>query len=125
MNKQVMLFSTDCRTTPHQNQLTLVHLSVCDSTAVSSHHRLVAVRGLVVVHRHGALGAAWSTWSTNESHRKRIIRGEADSGDAPGPWTHTATASLLRENKNYSSPRKLGPTTYIFARKEVPPYACS
>src|SRR3990170_534881 len=46
----LLFFSTDCRTTLHQNQLTLVHLSVCDSTPASSHLWLVAVRGLAVVH---------------------------------------------------------------------------
>ena len=49
----LLFFSTDCRTTPHQNQLTLVHLSVCDSTPSSSHLRLIAVRGLAVVHHLG------------------------------------------------------------------------
>jgi hypothetical protein len=32
----LLLFSADCSPTPHQNQLTLVVLSVCDSTAASS-----------------------------------------------------------------------------------------
>ena len=49
----LLFFSTDCRTTPYQNQLTLVHLSVCDFTPASSHLRLVAVRGLAVVHHLG------------------------------------------------------------------------
>ena len=31
--------------------------------------RVVPFLGLAVVHRHGALGAAWSTWSTNDIHR--------------------------------------------------------
>ena len=48
-----LFFSTDCRTTPHQIQLTLVHLSVCDSTPASSHLWLVDVRGLAVVHHLG------------------------------------------------------------------------
>ena len=41
----------------------------------------------------GALGAAWSTWSMNDIHRKWTVRGEADS------WVHGRTqgnASLLR-----------------------------
>ena len=49
--------------------------------------------GLVVVHRPGALGAAWSTWSTTDMHLKWTVRGEADS------WVHGRTqvnASLLR-----------------------------
>ena len=28
--------------------------------------------GLAIIHRVGALGAEWSTWSTNNSHRKRL-----------------------------------------------------
>ena len=38
--------------------------------------------GHTIVHRLGALGAAWSTWSRNDFHRKRTVRGEADS------WVH-------------------------------------
>ena len=41
----------------------------------------------------GALGTAWSTWSTNDIYRKWTVRGEADS------WVHGRTqgnASLLR-----------------------------
>ena len=63
----LLFFSTDCRTTPHQNQLTLVHLSVCDSTPASSHLRLVAVRGLAVVHH---LGCAWRGVVNERHHRK-------------------------------------------------------
>ena len=44
--------------------------------------RVVPFLGLAVVHRHGALRAAWSTWSRNDFHRKSTIRGEADS------WVH-------------------------------------
>ena len=47
--------------------------------------------GLAVVHRLAALGAAWST---NESHRKRTVRGEPDGWDPRGPWSH-ASSSLL------------------------------
>ena len=49
--------------------------------------------GLAGVHRPGALGAAWSTWSTTDMHLKWTVRGEADS------WVHGLTqgnASLLR-----------------------------
>ena len=49
----LLFFSTDCRTTPHQNQLTLVHLSVCDSTPASSHLRIIAFQGLTVVYHLG------------------------------------------------------------------------
>ena len=38
--------------------------------------------GLAVVHRLGALGATWSTWSRNNLHRKRTVHGEADR------WVH-------------------------------------
>ena len=43
---------------------------------------VVPFLGHVVVHRPGALGAAWSTWSTTDFHRKSTVRGEADS------WVH-------------------------------------
>ena len=43
---------------------------------------VVPFLGLAVVHRPGALGAAWSTWSRNDFHRKSTVRGEADS------WVH-------------------------------------
>ena len=53
---------------------------------------VVPFLGLVVVHCHGALGAAWSTWSMNDIHRMWTVRGAADS------WVHGRTqgnASLL------------------------------
>ena len=43
--------------------------------------RVVPFLGLTVVHRLGALGAAWSMWSTT-FHRKSTVRGEADN------WVH-------------------------------------
>ena len=49
------------------------------------HLRVIPVWGLAVVHRLGALGAAWSTY---ESHRKRTVRGEPDGWDPRGPWSH-------------------------------------
>ena len=55
--------------------------------------RVIPFLGLTIVHRPGALGAAWSTWSMNDIHRKWTVRGEADS------WVHGRTqgnASLLR-----------------------------
>ena len=54
--------------------------------------RVIPFLGLAVVHRPGALGAAWSTWSRNGFHRTWTVRGEADS------WVHGCTqgnASLL------------------------------
>ena len=44
--------------------------------------RVVPFLGLTVVHGPGALGAAWSTWSRNDFHRKSTVRGETDS------WVH-------------------------------------
>ena len=44
--------------------------------------RVVPFLGLGVVHRPGALGAAWSTWSRNDFHRTWTVRGEA------GSWVH-------------------------------------
>ena len=46
------------------------------------HCRVVPFLGLAVIHRRGALRAAWSTWSRNDFHQKSIVRGEADS------WVH-------------------------------------
>ena len=43
------------------------------------HCRVVPFLGLAVVHRRGALRAAWSTWSRNDFHRKSTVRGEADN----------------------------------------------
>src|SRR3954466_5109646 len=51
---------------------------------------------LAVVHRPGALGAAWSTWSRNDFHRTWTIRGEADS------WVHGGSKEVppyYAENK--------------------------
>ena len=44
--------------------------------------RAVPFLGLAVVHRPGALGAAWSTWSMTDMHLKWTVRGEANS------WVH-------------------------------------
>ena len=55
--------------------------------------RVVPFLGLAVVHRPGALGAAWLTWSRNGFHQTWTVRGEADS------WIDGLTqgnASLLR-----------------------------
>ena len=60
---------------------------------VGFHCHVVPFLGLVVIHRLGALGAAWSMWSTNDFHRKSTVCGEADS------WVHDRTqgnASLVR-----------------------------
>ena len=47
--------------------------------------RVVPFLGLAIVHRLGALGAAWSTWSTTDMHLKWTLGGEADS------WVHSRT----------------------------------
>ena len=63
------------------------------------HYHVVPFLGLIVVHRHGALRAAWSTWSMNDFHRKSTVRGEADS------WVHGSRKEVppyYAEN-NYSS----------------------
>ena len=44
--------------------------------------RVVPFLGLAVVHRRGALSAAWSTWSRNDFYSTWTVRGEADS------WVH-------------------------------------
>ena len=61
--------------------------------------RVVPFLGLAVVHRLGALGAAWSMWSRNDFYWKSTIRGEADS------WVHGRSKEVppyYTEN-NYSS----------------------
>ena len=61
--------------------------------------RVVPFLGVIVVHRPGALGAAWSMWSRNDFHRTWTVRGEADS------WVHGSRKEVppyYAEN-NYSS----------------------
>ena len=57
--------------------------------------RVVPFLGLAVVHRPGALRAAWSTWSRNDFHRS-TVRGEADSWDPHGPWPRASKYLLIR-----------------------------
>ena len=60
---------------------------------------VVPFLGLTVVHRPGALDAAWSTWSRNDFHRTWTVCGEADS------WVHDRSKEVppyYAEN-NYSS----------------------
>ena len=61
--------------------------------------RVVPFLGLAVVHRPGALGAAWSAWSRNDFHRTWTIRGEADS------WVHGRSKEVppYYAQNNYSS----------------------
>ena len=64
-------------------------------------HRLCVVPflGLAVVHCRGALGAAWSMWSTTEFHRKNTVCGEGDS------WVHGSRKEVppYYAKNNYSS----------------------
>ena len=80
---------------------------------------VVPFLGLAVVHRPGALGAAWSTWSRNGFHRTWTVRGEADS------WVHGRSKEVppyYAEN-NDSSTRQQGPTrrATVFREKTFPP----
>ena len=61
--------------------------------------RVVPFLGLAVVHRPGALGAAWSTWSRNGFHRTWTVRGEVDS------WVHDRSKEVppYYAQNNYSS----------------------
>ena len=61
--------------------------------------RVVPFLGLAVVHRRGAVGAAWSMWSTTDFHRKSTVRGEADS------WVHGRSKEVppYYTQNNYSS----------------------
>ena len=61
--------------------------------------RVIPFLGLAVVHRLGALGAAWSMWSTTDFHRKSTVRGEADS------WVHGRSKEVppYYAQINYSS----------------------
>ena len=60
---------------------------------------VVPFLGLAVVHRPGALGAEWSTWSRNDFHRKSTMRGEVDS------WVYGSSkeVSPYYAQNNYSS----------------------
>jgi hypothetical protein len=91
----LLLFSGDGSLTPQLKQSTLILPSALASTSVSSSATGRSFLGLAVVHRVGSIGAAWSTWSTNDSHRKRDVRGEADSRDPHGPWPHASKCLLI------------------------------
>ena len=62
--------------------------------------RVVPFLGLAIVHRPGALGAAWSTWSKNDLHWKSTVRGEANS------WVDGSRKEVppYDTENNYSSP---------------------
>ena len=61
--------------------------------------RIIPFLGLAVVHHHGALGAAWSMWSTTDFHRKSTVRGEA------GSWVYGGLKEVppYYAQNNYSS----------------------
>ena len=61
--------------------------------------RAVPFLGLAVVHRRGALGAAWSMWSMTDFHRKSTVHAEADS------WVHGRSKEVppYYVQNNYSS----------------------
>ena len=79
---------------------------------------VVPFQGLAGIHRLGALGAAWSTWSRNGFHRTWTVRGEADS------WVHGAARKcLLITCKIIIPPHDRGThrTGHRIARKNVSP----
>ena len=61
--------------------------------------RVIPFLGLAVVHCRGALGAAWSMWSTNDFPRKSTVRGEANN------WVHGHSKEVppYYAQNNYSS----------------------
>ena len=61
--------------------------------------RVVPFLGLAGVHRPGALGAVWSTWSRNGFHQTGTVRGVADS------WVHGRSKDVppYYMQNNYSS----------------------
>ena len=81
--------------------------------------RVVPFLGLAIVHRRGALDAAWSMWSTTDFHRKSIVRGEADN------WVHNSRKEVppYYAKNNYSSTLQQGPTgrATLFREKTFPP----
>ena len=64
------------------NPRTVVLPSAWETTAESSLPPCRSLPRPPIVHRPGALCAAWSTWSTTDTHLKWTVRGEADS------WVH-------------------------------------
>ena len=61
--------------------------------------RVVPFLGHAVVHRRGALRAAWSMWSTTDFRRKSTVHGEADI------WVHVSRKEVppYYAQNNYSS----------------------
>jgi hypothetical protein len=95
-----LLFSSDGSLTPRPNQSTLILPSAWASTAACSLAPRRSLPSLVVVCRLVALDTAWST---NDSHQKTTVRGDADSWTDQLHLRTQGTASLLCAN-NDSSP---------------------
>ena len=81
--------------------------------------RVVPFLVLAVVHRRGALGTAWSMWSTTDFHRKSTVRGEADS------WIQAAARKCLLITRKIIIPppdcRDPSDGPPYFAKKTFPP----
>ena len=91
----LMLFCAECR--PTRIRTSQVSHSSPSATPLPRlpHLRGVPVWGLAIVHRLGALCMVWSTWSTNESHRKMTVRERLTVGTHHGHGRMHATASFL------------------------------
>ena len=74
----LLLFSRDDKRTSEPSYSSLRGLPLARLPRL----RVVPFLGFAVVHRRGALCAAWSMWSRNDFHRKSTVRGEAES------WVH-------------------------------------
>ena len=63
--------------------------------------RIVPFLGLAVVHRPGALGAPWSTWSTNDIHRmwtvERLTAGSTAAHKEMPPYYAQNNDSSIRQ----------------------------
>lgn len=57
--------------------------------------RVIPFLCLAIVHHLGALGPAWSMWSTTDFHRKSTVRGEADSWVHGRSWVHDHSPVFL------------------------------
>ena len=82
------------RVNPHTPLYVGIHCHVFPDSASTP-----SFLGLAVIHRPGALSAAWSTWSRNGFHRTWTVRGEADS------WVHGCSNEVppYYAQNNYSS----------------------
>ena len=77
--------------------------------------RVVLFLGLALVHRVYALGAARSTWSTNNSHRKRLTVG-----------IHTRKCLLITRKIMIPPPDSWDPSEgSVFREKNIPPAVSS